>query len=369
MRVAFAADHAGAALKAELLRRIAALRPASTSSIDLGGDGSDPNDDYPDFAQRLGEAVRDGAGRSRDPDLRLRRRRERRGQQDARRPRRGLPRHLLRPPGRGARRHERADARARGSSGPSRPSSARWPSSARRSAASRATSAGSTRCSRSRRRGRSTKARSRGRATSGHVERPPIMRSSLAGRPTTARARRRSVQRRHGRERWANAPVRPRHHALVDRPRVRAAIADRLGWLDAPAHSCSRPRRSRASATRRRRGLHDRRRQGMGGIAASRPTSSIARSARRGLPRPPHPRLDRPGGRRGDRRRPRPARDAVDRRQQVGHDDRAARLHGRRLGARPRPPSTSAAPTSYPGEFFAAITDPGKSLEAIPHHD
>ena len=28
--------------------------------IDLGGDGSDPNDDYPDFAQRLGEAILSG---------------------------------------------------------------------------------------------------------------------------------------------------------------------------------------------------------------------------------------------------------------------------------------------------------------------
>jgi ribose 5-phosphate isomerase B len=59
MRVGFAADHAGAALKAELLRRIAAARP-DDELVDLGGDGSDPNDDYPDFALRLGEAVRDG---------------------------------------------------------------------------------------------------------------------------------------------------------------------------------------------------------------------------------------------------------------------------------------------------------------------
>ena len=28
--------------------------------IDLGGDGSDPTDDYPDFARRLGEAVQAG---------------------------------------------------------------------------------------------------------------------------------------------------------------------------------------------------------------------------------------------------------------------------------------------------------------------
>lgn len=59
MRVGFAADHAGAALKAELLRRIAAARPAD-ELVDLGGDGSDPSDDYPDFAERLGLAVREG---------------------------------------------------------------------------------------------------------------------------------------------------------------------------------------------------------------------------------------------------------------------------------------------------------------------
>ena len=60
MRVGFAADHAGAALKGELLRRVAEARPGD-ELVDLGGDGSDPNDDYPDFAQRIGEAVRDGA--------------------------------------------------------------------------------------------------------------------------------------------------------------------------------------------------------------------------------------------------------------------------------------------------------------------
>jgi ribose 5-phosphate isomerase B len=60
MRVAFAADHAGAPMKHELIRR---LRAAGVGHelIDLGGDGSDPNDDYPDFAQRLGLAIRDGS--------------------------------------------------------------------------------------------------------------------------------------------------------------------------------------------------------------------------------------------------------------------------------------------------------------------
>jgi ribose 5-phosphate isomerase B len=59
MRVAFAADHAGAALKEELLRRLEAAR-LGYEIEDLGGDGSDPEDDYPDFAARLGYAVRDG---------------------------------------------------------------------------------------------------------------------------------------------------------------------------------------------------------------------------------------------------------------------------------------------------------------------
>jgi ribose 5-phosphate isomerase B len=60
MRVAFSADHAGAALKDEMIRRLGAAGLEHVL-IDLGGDGSDPTDDYPDYAQRLGEAIRGGA--------------------------------------------------------------------------------------------------------------------------------------------------------------------------------------------------------------------------------------------------------------------------------------------------------------------
>ena len=60
MRVAFAADHAGARFKDELIARLAGAG-LGHELIDLGGDGSDPEDDYPDFAQRLGRAVADGA--------------------------------------------------------------------------------------------------------------------------------------------------------------------------------------------------------------------------------------------------------------------------------------------------------------------
>jgi ribose 5-phosphate isomerase B len=59
MRIAFAADHAGAALKDELLERLADEGTAH-ELLDLGGDGRDPEDDYPDFSERLGRAIADG---------------------------------------------------------------------------------------------------------------------------------------------------------------------------------------------------------------------------------------------------------------------------------------------------------------------
>ena len=59
MRIGFAADHAGAAMKDELRTRLAASDPTH-EWVDLGGDGADPTDDYPDFAARLGHAVAAG---------------------------------------------------------------------------------------------------------------------------------------------------------------------------------------------------------------------------------------------------------------------------------------------------------------------
>jgi ribose 5-phosphate isomerase B len=57
MRVALAADHGGAALKDQLAAQLAA---GGHEVVDLGGDGSDASDDYPDFARSAGEAVRGG---------------------------------------------------------------------------------------------------------------------------------------------------------------------------------------------------------------------------------------------------------------------------------------------------------------------
>lgn len=59
MRIALAADHAGAPLKAELLERLPGELP-DNAWLDLGGDGSDVHDDYPDYARALGQAIRSG---------------------------------------------------------------------------------------------------------------------------------------------------------------------------------------------------------------------------------------------------------------------------------------------------------------------
>ena len=60
MRIVFAADHAGAAFKDELLARLAAQTAGEHELVDLGGDGSNPNDDYPDFAWQLGVEIQHG---------------------------------------------------------------------------------------------------------------------------------------------------------------------------------------------------------------------------------------------------------------------------------------------------------------------
>lgn len=58
MKIALGADHAGASLKDELIKTV---RAAGHEPIDLGGDGSDPGDDYPDYADKVGQAIRAGA--------------------------------------------------------------------------------------------------------------------------------------------------------------------------------------------------------------------------------------------------------------------------------------------------------------------
>ncbi len=57
MRVAIASDHAGFELKRELAEY---LRQLGHDVVDLGSHTYDPTDDYPDYAEAIGEAVRAG---------------------------------------------------------------------------------------------------------------------------------------------------------------------------------------------------------------------------------------------------------------------------------------------------------------------
>jgi ribose 5-phosphate isomerase B len=57
LRVAIAADHAGLPLKREI---VPLLKKLGCEVLDLGAHEEDPLDDYPEFAQRAGEAVRSG---------------------------------------------------------------------------------------------------------------------------------------------------------------------------------------------------------------------------------------------------------------------------------------------------------------------
>src|SRR6185295_16984063 len=59
MRVAVGSDHGGADLKQDLVARLPALMPG-LEILDLGGDGSDPSDDYPDLSLAVGRAVARG---------------------------------------------------------------------------------------------------------------------------------------------------------------------------------------------------------------------------------------------------------------------------------------------------------------------
>ena len=54
MKLVIASDHAGFPLKEEVRAHLA---KAGHDVIDLGAFTCDPNDDYPDFAQRVGEAI------------------------------------------------------------------------------------------------------------------------------------------------------------------------------------------------------------------------------------------------------------------------------------------------------------------------
>jgi ribose 5-phosphate isomerase B len=58
VRIAVGTDHAGFALKEQI---VSTIRDAGHEVVDCGADRVIPGDDYPDYAQRVAEAIRDGA--------------------------------------------------------------------------------------------------------------------------------------------------------------------------------------------------------------------------------------------------------------------------------------------------------------------
>ncbi|HTX93046.1 MAG TPA: RpiB/LacA/LacB family sugar-phosphate isomerase, partial [Anaerolineales bacterium] len=56
MKIAVACDHAGFLLKETILERV---RAAGHTPVDLGTDSTQPVD-YPDYAEKLGEAILSG---------------------------------------------------------------------------------------------------------------------------------------------------------------------------------------------------------------------------------------------------------------------------------------------------------------------
>jgi ribose 5-phosphate isomerase B len=57
MNVAVASDHGGYSLKARMIEE---LRRLGHTVADLGGDGTNPVDDYPDYAKAVAEAIQGG---------------------------------------------------------------------------------------------------------------------------------------------------------------------------------------------------------------------------------------------------------------------------------------------------------------------
>ena len=55
MKIAIGADHAGLELKNKILSNI----QKNYQIIDVGAHNFDPNDDYPDFSQRVAELISD----------------------------------------------------------------------------------------------------------------------------------------------------------------------------------------------------------------------------------------------------------------------------------------------------------------------
>ena len=193
----------------------------------------------------------------------------------------------------------------------------------------------------------------------------PTARLSAVPRRTPASSTRCATRRR---ERWAERLFDRDTRLWTDDPTSQAAIADRLGWLDAPAHFTAADRRARGLRRRHpRRGLHDRGRRWA--WAASSLAPDVLRrtfGTPEGWLDAARPRLDRPGG-----RRPRPSTTST-RSRRSGSSPASPARRPSRSRSRPTPGRASrrrsrrAGRDQTPGEFFVAITDPGQEPRRDP---
>ena len=211
------------------------------------------------------------------------------------------------------------------------------------------------------------------RSLGGHDDRSHVDLRPCPGLRPRRRGRRLRGGRRAGPGRGVGDPaVRPRRDAVVGRPggRSRRSPSASAGSMRRSSSPTTSPP-SRASATAwSRRASRPRSSPGWA-AAASRRTCSTARSGRGGIPGPAHPRFD--------RSRP------------PWRPSSTTSIRSRPWSSSPASPARRPSPTrsspyfwdlahkaldkvghhvyETPGGLIAAITDPGKSLEAIPHHD
>ena len=172
-------------------------------------------------------------------------------------------------------------------------------------------------------------------------------------------------------EDWANRLFARDVSLWTNDQRVAESIANRLGWLDAPAHFAERTAGLEGFGDAvDDEGFTTAVVAGMGGSSLA-PDVLLGRSAPSRAIWTCDPRFDRPGVRRRDPRRPRSPSDAMLVASKSGTTTEPnafmAYAWDRAEKRRSRPSRTTS--TSSPGAYFALITDPGKSVEAIPHHD
>ena len=198
--------------------------------------------------------------------------------------------------------------------------------------------------------------------------RPRASRPSRSARPT---ARTRRPSRARATEQWAERLFARDTTLWSSDERVQAAIAERLGWLDAPDHFAERIAALEGFGEGiRDAGFTTAIVAGMGGSSLAPDVLSRTFGASEDWLSLRVLDSTDPAAVAAAGRRPGSARDALHHRLEVRHDDRAARLPGGRLGEdRGRAAGPPRAALRARRRDDDRDLRPGKSIDEIPHHD